>query len=154
MELAPLLMPRGIVFSLDAIARDVNDPLRLVCLETLRQLVVFNVSICCLPPWVSCYLLSSVFCFLSFVFWSSVFSLGFLFFFCWDITFLLDINIALSNADFGSPSSHKYPSRNIISSMLMWIFTPSDGWQTAAWIWAKALLIWILAWVKFLPTLS
>ena len=72
MELAPLLMPRGIVFSLDAIARDVNDSLRLVCLETLRQLVVFNVSICCLPPSillssVIC-LLFSVFCFLVFCF--------------------------------------------------------------------------------------
>ena len=41
-KVAPLQVPRSIVFSLDAIAREKADPLRIVCLEALRELAIAN----------------------------------------------------------------------------------------------------------------
>ena len=41
-KVAPLCVPRSIVFSIDAVARDKSDPFRIVCIEALRELAVTN----------------------------------------------------------------------------------------------------------------
>ena len=45
MVVAPSLMPKSLVFGIDAVAREASDALRTLCLELLRRLVVVNTRI-------------------------------------------------------------------------------------------------------------
>jgi hypothetical protein len=45
LSVAPMIMPKSIVFGVDAVARETNDSLRELCLELLRKLAIVNTKV-------------------------------------------------------------------------------------------------------------